>query len=139
MEDLESHFRGKPIQERRITLAPLRRAGAARLKRVGQWRRWFVRGAIIGAAWAVLFTPLSGAETRQALGRLVRPLALTGTSLLAWLLRQQHARIAKRAARRAPGRVGEAPEGWRATQGLAETSRAGAAREDVERAAARSS
>src|SRR5690348_6407329 len=112
MEDWESLFRRKPIQELRATLTALRHAGAARLKRARRWRRWFVRGAIVGAAWAVLYAPQPGAETRQALGRLIRPLAQIGASLLTWLRNQQHASLDQAAARRAPGRAEHTTERW---------------------------
>lgn len=91
MEDWESRFKRNPIQELHDSLAMLRQAGARRLKRVRRWQRWFVRGAIVGAAWAVLYAPPSGAETRQAVGRLLRPLGEIGASLLTWLRNQQRA------------------------------------------------
>src|SRR5215472_12617318 len=82
MEDWESRFSRNPIQELRSTLATFRQAGVMRMRRVRRWRRWFVRGAIVGAAWSVLYAPQSGAEMRQALGRRIRPLAEIGASLL---------------------------------------------------------
>ncbi len=133
MEDWEPLFRRKPIQELRGALVTLRQAGATRLKRVRRWRRWFVRGAIVGAAWAVLYAPQSGAETRQALGRFIRPLAEIGASLLTWLRNQQQARLDTVAKSRAPGRSEHTPEEWRLAQRADETSGSGGAQEEVER------
>ena len=133
MEDLKSRFRRKPIQELRSTLATLRHAGTTRLKQVRRWRRWFVRGAIIGATWAVLAAPQPGAETRAAVGRLVRPLAEIGTFLLTWLRNQQHASLAQLAARRAHPTAGNTTQGWTQTQRLEDMSEVAAEREDVER------
>ncbi len=117
MEAFASQFNRRQIQKLRITLAALRRTGAARLKRVRRWRRWFVRGVIVGAAWALLYAPQSGAETRQAVGRLLRPLALAGTSVLTWLRRKPQARQDRLAERRAPGRSGHTTEEWTTTRG----------------------
>lgn len=139
MENGESHFKRNPIQELRGTLAILRQAGATRLKRFRRWRRWFVRGVIVGAVWAVLSAPQSGAETRQALGRRIRPLAPIGASLLTWLRSRQRASLDQAAARRAPERTEHTTDGWPSTQGKAETSGAGATPQDVVRSLPRSS
>ena len=135
MEDWETLFSVKPIRGLRDTLATLRRASARRLKRVRRWRRWFVRGVIVGAVWAMLSAPQSGAETRQALGRLLRPLVPIGASLLTWLKNQQRASLDQAAARRAQGRAEHTTERWPSTRSMAETSGAGAARKDSEHSA----
>lgn len=139
MEDWGSRFKWKPRQKLRNRLATFRHAGARRLKRVRRWRRWFVRGVIVGAVWAVLYAPQSGAETRQALGRRIRPLAEIGASLLTWLRKQQHTRLDQAAARRASGRAEFSTSGGPSPQRVAETSGAGAGREDSERSLPRSS
>lgn len=133
MEDWKSRFRGKSIWDLRGALTTLRRTGAARLKRVRRWRRWFVRGAIVGVIWAMLYAPQSGAETRAAVGQLLRPLAVIGGSLFSWLQHQQHVRQEQAAARRAPGPSGPFIEGQPPTPSGAEASGAGDASEAVER------
>jgi hypothetical protein len=138
MEDREFLFMGKSIQDLRGALTTLRRTGAARLRRVRRWRRWFVRGAIVGVIWAVLYAPQSGAQTRAALGKQLRPLALTGWFLLAALQRQQRLRTARMAARRASGKGSKATEEEGATRHTEETSGAGDAPEDVGRSVSRS-
>lgn len=117
MEAFASRFIRKPIQELQVTLAALRRTGAARLKRVRRWRRWFMRGVIVGATWTLLSAPQSGTETRQAVGRLLHPLAQQGTSVLTWLMRKPQVRQDRLVERRAPGRSGNTTEGWTTTRG----------------------
>jgi gas vesicle protein len=133
MKDWESRFKRKPIQELRSSLATLRQVGARRLKRVRRWRRWFVRGAIVGAVWAVLYAPQSGAETRQAVGRLLRPLAEIGISLLTWLRKQQSASLDQAAARQGPGRSEHTTDKWPSTQSVTEASGTGATHQGVAR------
>lgn len=139
MEGWESLFKGKPIQELRSTLETLRQAGATRIKRVRRLQRWFVRGAIVGAVWAVLYAPQPGAETRQALGRLLHPLAEIGASLLTWLRNQQRASLDQATARRTPGRTEHTTKGWPSNQSGAETSGAEATHEDAASLFSRSS
>ncbi|HEY7348799.1 MAG TPA: YtxH domain-containing protein [Ktedonobacterales bacterium] len=103
MREWESEFLGKPIQDLCGTLTTLRRAGATRLKRVRRAVRWFVRGVIVGAVWAMLFAPQSGAATRQAVGKLLHPLIEIGISLRAWRRCQQYVHHDALAARRAGG------------------------------------
>jgi hypothetical protein len=103
MREWASEFPGKPIKELRGNLTTLRRAGATRLKRVRRAVRWFVRGIIVGAVWAMLFAPQSGAATRQAVGQLLHPLVEIGITLRTWWRRQARAHHDALAARSAGG------------------------------------
>lgn len=139
MADWESLFSGKPIQDLRGTLAKLRRASTRKLKRVRRWTCWFVRGIIVGAIWAMLYAPQSGAETRQAADKLLRPLALTGASLLAALQEEQRPRNARMAERRALGGAGKSTEEGEATIHTKEMGGAGKRQEGADRSRSRSS
>jgi hypothetical protein len=137
MPQWESAFLGKPIQKLRDTLTTLRRAGAIRLTRFRRFVRWFVRGVIVGAVWAMLFTPQSGAATRQAIGQLLHPLVEIGITLRTWWRRQERSHHDALAARRAGGEDCTAPEEWRATA-RGGISDAGEMRESVEHSLPRS-
>lgn len=89
MNEFESLFDKRTLQRVPARLADVRRASRVRLKRARRRQRWFVRGVIIGAAWAVLFTPEPGWEARQKVERLLRQVYQQGELALTWLRKQQ--------------------------------------------------
>lgn len=110
MPEWKARSSGSPIRKQRIKLAEFRQASARRLKRSRRALRWFVRGAIIGAVWAVLYAPQSGTETRHAVSQRLCPLAEFGKTLLAWLRHMQHGCQDHLTARQAPGPSGQTSE-----------------------------
>ncbi len=99
MSEFDSLFDKRTLQQVPTRLADVRRASKVRLKRARRRQRWFVRGVLIGAAWAVLFTPEPGWEARQKVERLLRQVYQQGEMALTWLKKQQQPSSTTSAAR----------------------------------------
>ncbi|HEY7124136.1 MAG TPA: YtxH domain-containing protein [Ktedonobacterales bacterium] len=89
MSEFESLFDKRRFQQVPARMSDMRRASEVRIKRARRWQRWFVRGMIVGAAWAVLTAPEPGWEARQKVGRLLRQFYQQGETALTRFREQQ--------------------------------------------------